>query len=155
MLINGEGPDLIRFLWESKPWIDTSRTKIKNRRPVEGEIPERQWPIIMSRLDEGLPRWCEMHGTKPEANTHLTPGAKGLRSRQGFNWVWNRSVRWLVVPGLGDLEGSGRGNPAIRCCALLSTHSSEWPVFKEVNCRSRHEIQNHRSISCLITTNTK
>lgn len=100
MVIDGDGAELIRPLRESKPWIDIPRSKIKNRRPIEGEIPERQWRIIMFWLDEGLPRWCEMHGIDARTNIHLTPGPKGLLSRQGFNRIWNRSVCRLGVSGL-------------------------------------------------------
>ncbi len=100
MVIDGDGAELIRPLRESKAWIDIPRSKIKNRRPIEGEIPERQWCIIMSWLDEGLPRWCASHGIDAETNIHLTPGPKGILSRQSFNRIWNRCVERLGIPGL-------------------------------------------------------
>lgn len=100
MITDGEGAELIRPLRESKPWIDIPRSKIKNRKPIEGEIPERQWLVIMSWLDEGLPRWCALHGLDIKENCLLVPGPNGVLSRQSFNRIWNRCVERLGIPGL-------------------------------------------------------
>jgi integrase len=73
---------------------------VKNRRPLEGEIPQRQWEVISLWLDEGLPRWCKAKGIDAEANIYLVPGPNGLLSRQSFNRIWNRCMERLGIPGL-------------------------------------------------------
>lgn len=100
LLIDGDDAELIRPLRESRPWLDIHRSRVKNRRPIAGQIPERQWVVIMAWLDEGLPRWCENHGLDVKANIHLVPGPKGILSRQGFNRIWNRCMDRLGIPGL-------------------------------------------------------
>jgi len=100
MTTDGDDAELIRPIRESKPWLDINRSRVKNRRPIEGEIPERQWCVIMSWLDEGLPRWCELHGLDSETNIYLVPGPNGILSRQSFNRIWNRCVERLGIPGL-------------------------------------------------------
>lgn len=100
LIVDGPGAELIRPLRESRPWLDIARGRVKNRRPIEGEIPERQWQVIVAWLDEGLPRWCEAKGIDVDANVYLVPGPKGLLSRQSFNRIWNRCVARLGIPGL-------------------------------------------------------
>lgn len=100
LLINGPDAELVRPLREARPWLDISRSRVKNRRPIEGEIPDRQWRVIAQWLDIGLPRWCAAHGVDVEANTLLLPGPAGVLSRQSFNRIWNRCVARLGVPGL-------------------------------------------------------
>lgn len=100
MLIDGPDAELIRPLRESRPWLDIHRSRVKNRRPIEGEIPERQWQVIVSWLDEGLPRWCAAKGIEVEENVWLAPGPNGVLGRQSFNRIWNRCVARLGVPGL-------------------------------------------------------
>lgn len=100
LLIDGPDAELLRPLRESRPWLDIAKGRVKNRRPIEGEIPERQWKVIVHWLDEGLPRWCEMHDIDAKANIHLVPGPKGILSRQSFNRIWNRCVARLGVPDL-------------------------------------------------------
>jgi len=100
LLIDGPDAELIRPLRESRPWLDIHRGRVKNRRPIEGEIPERQWKVIVSWLDEGLPRWCAAKEIDVDANLWLVPGPKGILGRQSFNRIWNRCVDRLGVPGL-------------------------------------------------------
>ncbi|MFG6531571.1 MULTISPECIES: hypothetical protein [unclassified Sulfitobacter] len=100
LLIDGPDAELIRPLRESRPWLDITRGRVKNRRPIEGEIPDRQWQVIIEWLDRGLPRWCEKHGVDVDANTLLLPGPAGVLSRQSFNRIWNRCVSRIGVPGL-------------------------------------------------------
>ncbi len=100
MLIDGPDAELLRPLRESRPWLDIHRSRTKNRRPIEGEIPDRQWRVIVSWLDEGLPRWCAAKGIDIETNQLLVPGPKGVLGRQSFNKIWNRCVERLGVPGL-------------------------------------------------------
>mgnify|MGYP003145038969 CR=1 FL=1 len=100
LMIDGPDAELIRPLRESRPWLDIHRSRVKNRRPIEGEIPDRQWHVIVSWLDEGLPRWCAAKGIDFEANQLLVPGPTGVLGRQSFNKIWNRCVERLGVPGL-------------------------------------------------------
>lgn len=100
LLIDGPDAELIRPLRESRPWLDIHRSRVKNRRPIEGEIPERQWRVIVSWLDEGLPRWCAAKEIDVDANLWLVPGPNGMLGRQSFNRIWNRCVDRLGVPGL-------------------------------------------------------
>lgn len=100
MIIAGPDAELIRPLRDSRPWLDIHRSRVKNRRPIEGEIPERQWQVIVAWLDEGLPRWCEIKEIDAEANIFLFPGPNGVLSRQSFNRIWNRCVNRIGVPGL-------------------------------------------------------
>ena len=100
MTIDGPDAELIRPLRESRPWLDIHRSRVKNRRPIEGEIPDRQWQVIVSWLDKGLPRWCAAKGIDFEANQLLLPGPQGVLGRQSFNRIWNRCVERLGVPGL-------------------------------------------------------
>ena len=100
LLVDGPDAELVRPLRESKPWLDIGRSRVKNRRPIQGEISERQWLVIVGWLDEGLPRWCEKHDIDADENTLLLPGPKGVLSRQSFNRVWNRCVARIGVPGL-------------------------------------------------------
>jgi integrase len=100
MLIDGPDAELIRPLRESRPWLDIHRSRVKNRQPIEGEIPERQWQVIVSWLDEGLPRWCDAKGIEVEENVWLAPGPNGVLGRQSFNRIWNRCVNRLGIPGL-------------------------------------------------------
>ena len=100
MIIDGPDAELIRPLRDSRPWLDIHRSRVKNRRPIEGEIPERQWQVIVGWLDEGLPRWCAIKEVDAEANIFLFPGPNGVLSRQSFNRIWNRCVNRIGVPGL-------------------------------------------------------
>lgn len=100
LLVDGPDAELVRPLREARPWLDISRGRVKNRRPIEGEIPDRQWRVIVGWLDQGLPKWCEKHDIDLEKNAFLLPGPKGVLSRQSFNRIWNRCVTRIGVPGL-------------------------------------------------------
>lgn len=100
LLIAGPDAELVRPLRNARPWLDIHRSRVKNRRPIEGEIPERQWNVIVAWLDQGLPKWCEKHGIDNETNDLLLPGPAGVLSRQMFNRIWNRCVERLGVRGL-------------------------------------------------------
>jgi integrase len=100
LTVDGPGAELIRPIRESRPWLDIARGRVKNRRPLEGEIPQRQWEVISLWLDEGLPRWCKAKGIDADANIYLVPGPNGLLSRQSFNRIWNRCMERLGIPGL-------------------------------------------------------
>ena len=100
MTTEGDDAELVRPLRTSKPWIDIARSRVKNRQPIEGEIPDRQWHVIKSWLDDGLPRWCALHGLDIEKNIYLVPGPNGILSRQSFNRIWNRCIARLGIPGL-------------------------------------------------------
>lgn len=100
LLIAGPDAELVQPLREARPWLDISRGRVKNRRPIDGEIPERQWAVIANWLGIGLPKWCEKHDIDVESNELLLPGPAGVLSRQSFNRIWNRCVARLGVPGL-------------------------------------------------------
>ncbi len=100
LVVDGPGAELIRPLRDARPWLDIARARVKNRRPLEGEIPQRQWEVISLWLDEGLPRWCAGKGIDVDQNIYLVPGPKGVLSRQSYNRVWNRCVARLGIPGL-------------------------------------------------------
>ena len=91
MLIDGPGAEPLRPIRNARPWLDIARGRT-NRRPIEGEIPQRQWGVIVAWLDEGLPRWCAAKEIDIDANVYLVPGPKGILSRQSFKKVWNRCV---------------------------------------------------------------
>ena len=100
LVIEGPGAELIRPLRDARPWLDIARGRVKNRRPLEGEIPQRQWDVIALWLDEGLPRWCNGKGIDLDQNVYLVPGPKGVLSRQSYNRIWNRCMARLGIPGL-------------------------------------------------------
>ncbi|RKF12401.1 site-specific integrase [Roseovarius spongiae] len=100
LLIDGPDAELVRPLRDAKPWLDIHRGRVKNRRPIEGEIPERHWKVIVAWLDQGLPKWCAKHGIDFNDNELLLPGPAGVLSRQMYNRIWNRCVDRLGVPGL-------------------------------------------------------
>ncbi len=100
LLVDGPGAELLRPVRNARPWLDIARGRIKNRRPIEGEIPQRQWEVIVSWLDDGLPRWCAAKKIDADANVYLAPGPNGMLSRQSYNRIWNRCVARLGIPGL-------------------------------------------------------
>ena len=97
----GRYPELIEMRRGDPAWLDLARDRVKNRRPIEGPVPESQWIHISSWLSEGRPRWVELHGVAIES-LHLFPGVDGRRaiSRGTFNKVWNRGMRRLGLAGL-------------------------------------------------------
>ncbi|WP_026759108.1 hypothetical protein [Sediminimonas qiaohouensis] len=100
LIIDGDDAELLRPLREARPWLEIGRHRVKNRSAIAGEIPQRQWRVIMQWLDQGLPKWCEKHGIDFDENVLLLPGPKGLLSRHTYNKVWNKCVERLGVPGL-------------------------------------------------------
>ncbi|OWY10439.1 hypothetical protein B6V73_19340 [Thioclava sp. JM3] len=100
LIICGDNAELLRPLRDARPWLEIDRRRVKNASPIAGEIPERQWRVIMQWLDQGLPKWCEKHGIDFDANVLLLPGPKGLLSRHTYNRVWNKCVARIGVPGL-------------------------------------------------------
>jgi len=103
-------------------WLDIDRTRIKNRRPVEGPIPDPLWAVIGTWLDDGRNTWITRFieaaqdiCTDAEAeaavagltkafaeNDFLVPGRTGLgpACRQTINRVWNRGMARLGLRGL-------------------------------------------------------
>lgn len=100
LVIDGDDAELLKPLRESKPWLEIDRNRVKNRSPISGEIPDRQWRVIVQWLEVGLPKWCEKHGIDFDENVLFLPGPKGILSRQGYNRIWNKCVERLGVPGL-------------------------------------------------------
>ena len=100
LVIDGDDAELLKPLRESKPWLEIDRNRVKNRSPISGEIPDRQWRVIEQWLDTGLPKWCEKHEIDIDQNVLLLPGPQGLISRQSYNKIWNKCVERLGIPGL-------------------------------------------------------
>lgn len=100
LMSEGEEADLLRPLREAKPWLEIARSNTKNRRPVEGEIPERQWQVLQLWLDDGRVKWCAHHGLDALENPFFLPGRNGAICRQTLNHVWNKAMRRIGLPGL-------------------------------------------------------
>ena len=99
LMIDGVGAELVRPLREARPWLQISRSRVKNRRPIEGEIPERQWRVLQFWLETGRVNWCAKHEVDAKKNVYFLPGPKGVLSRQRLNQIWNRTMRRIGVPG--------------------------------------------------------
>lgn len=103
-------------------WLDIGRARVKNRRPIEGPIPDALWAVISTWLDEGRDTWITRFiesaqgicaGAETEAavaglkdvfanNDYLVPGrtGHGPACRQTVNHAWNRGMARLGLPGL-------------------------------------------------------
>ena len=103
-------------------WLDIDRARIKNRRPVEGPIPDPLWAVISTWLDDGRDTWITrfIEASRDictdaeadaagagltaafEANDFLVPGRTGLgpACRQTINRAWNRGMARLGLRGL-------------------------------------------------------
>jgi integrase len=119
MLSEGDTSELIPPRRErASAWLDIHRDRVKNRRPLEGKIPDWLWKVISAWLDEGRPMWrergLEEKDEAPEAETaygamarlcdndHLFPALKGSGpvSRALINKAWNRGMARLGLTGL-------------------------------------------------------
>jgi hypothetical protein len=86
---------------EADPFLFITRSKVKNRRDIEGRIHPGYWKIVNAWIKEGRPRFIDIHkGRGFVDNDFLFPGEKGPLSRQALNKFWNRSVNLLGIPGL-------------------------------------------------------
>jgi hypothetical protein len=85
-----------------KAWLSVDKRKVKNRRSVEGPIPERLWRVVETWRDRGRPAWIERHAGTGAADTgHLFPGTRGgPLARATFNKAWNRGMSRLGLIGL-------------------------------------------------------
>jgi integrase len=86
---------------EADPFMFITRSKVKNRRDIEGRIHPAYWKIVDDWIKLGRTKYIEIHKDRGFVDgEYLFPGAKGALSRHAFNKVWNRSVRLLGIPGL-------------------------------------------------------
>ena len=129
MLSEGDMPELVPPRRErASAWLDIGRGRVKNRKPLEGRIPDWLWAVISAWIDEGRPGWrdratvkdaaaadmsdigagqartCDDANGAPRhcANHHLFPALSGpgAVSRQLINKAWNRGMARLGLTGL-------------------------------------------------------
>ncbi|MBP0484515.1 hypothetical protein [Sagittula salina] len=119
MLSEGDMPELIAPRRErASAWLDIGRNRVKNRKPLEGRIPDWLWTVISAWIDEGRPVWRDRslpeEGREADtgdeavetprhcANDHLFPALSGAGavSRQLINKAWNRGMARLGITGL-------------------------------------------------------
>ncbi len=84
-------------------WLDIGRDKIKNRRVIESPLPRDTWQIVSAWIDEGRPRWLELHAARNwTPNIYLFPGSSENETicRQTLNTAWNRGVARLGLTGM-------------------------------------------------------
>lgn len=124
MTSEGETPEIVPPRRErASAWLDIARGRVKNRKPLEGKIPDWLWTVILAWIDEGRPAWrkrgeTERAGdaetrtggeTAPDSgfgslsvNDHLFPALSGAGpiSRSLVNKCWNRGMARLGLTGL-------------------------------------------------------
>lgn len=99
----GQGADLIAPRRAgAQAWIEIDRTKVKNRRAIEGPVPDWLWAVLESWQDEGRPLWIARHKKTGCRDTDaLFPGTRGgYLTRSTFNKCWNRGMSRLGLTGL-------------------------------------------------------
>lgn len=111
MISEGDAAELLPPRRErATAWLDIGRDRVKNRRPLEGKIPNWLWTVIVAWMEEGRPLWRK-RGTKetcdgamedPCPNDHLFPAltGNGPVSRGLINKAWNRGMARLGLTGL-------------------------------------------------------
>ncbi|MGR3270490.1 hypothetical protein [Thalassococcus profundi] len=118
MLSEGETAEIVKPRRErASAWLDIPKDRVKNRRPLEGRIPDWLWSVISAWMEEGRPTWrkCgqkdddtaeagELDGDEPPLppNDHLFPALQGSGpvSRSLINKAWNRGMARLGLAGL-------------------------------------------------------
>ena len=83
--------------------LDISRATVKNRRNIEGPLPDSTWSVLSFWIDHGRSRWLEMHADSKVVNdVHLFPGSRDARPvcRQTLNTAWNRGIARLGLTGM-------------------------------------------------------
>ncbi|MDV7141756.1 hypothetical protein R3X27_03575 [Tropicimonas sp. TH_r6] len=88
-------------------WLDIGRDRVKNRRPIEGPIPDWLWNVISVWLDLGRDLWIRRfveveEGKDAPETPHMFPGetVNRVMSRGTYNKAWNRAMRRLGLQGL-------------------------------------------------------
>lgn len=90
----------------AKAWLAVDKRKVKNRRAVEGPMPDRLWRVVETWRDRGRPAWIERHaatgaGSADADAGHLFPGTRGgPLARATFNKAWNRGMSRIGLTGL-------------------------------------------------------
>lgn len=105
LTIAGPAPDLSAPRGKnSQAWLDIRRDQVKNRRSIESPLPRATWRLLSFWIDQGRPRWLEMHAdpAAPQEDIYLFPGANGADpiSRQTLNSTWNRGIARLGLTGM-------------------------------------------------------
>lgn len=89
---------------DTQAWLDIRRDQVKNRRTLESPLPHATWKVLCFWIDQGRPRWLEMHADQaaPQEDIYLFPGANGPDPfcRQTLNSTWNRGIARLGLTGM-------------------------------------------------------
>ncbi|KRS16919.1 tyrosine-type recombinase/integrase [Roseovarius indicus] len=99
----GQGTDLVAPRRAgAKAWIEIDRSKVKNRRAIEGPVPDWLWAVFEAWQEEGRSRWIARHKKTGCRDTDaLFPGTRGgYLTRSTFNKCWNRGMSRLGLTGL-------------------------------------------------------
>ena len=115
----------------AQAWIEIAHTKVKNRRAIEGPVPDWLWSIIEVWLVEGRPRWIERHEETGCADDGaLLPGTRGgYLSRATFNKCWNRGMARLGLAGL-----TPHMMRHVAATLYLAAHPGDYPVVAALLC---------------------
>ena len=139
-------------------WLDIGRARVKNRRPIEGPIPDALWAVISTWLDEGRDTWITRFiesaqgicaGAETEAavaglkdvfanNDYLVPGrtGHGPACRQTVNHAWNRGMARLGLPGL-----TPHLMRHVDATIYLAKHPGDYAVVAALLCDSPRTVE--------------
>ncbi|MDR9395808.1 MAG: tyrosine-type recombinase/integrase [Roseovarius sp.] len=101
--IGGESADLLEPRRAgAKAWIAIDKRKVKNRRAIEGPVPDRLWRVVETWRERGRPAWIARHAAHGcRDDGFLFPGTRGgPMPRSTFNKAWNRGMGRLGLNGL-------------------------------------------------------
>tara|TARA_R110002110_G_scaffold231830_4_gene447553 strand:- start:1742 stop:2863 length:1122 start_codon:yes stop_codon:yes gene_type:complete len=104
LTISGAAPELTAPRGkDTQAWLDIGRSTVKNRRNIEGPLPDSTWSALSFWIDHGRSRWLEIHADSQVANdVHLFPGSRDARPicRQTLNTAWNKGMARLGLIGM-------------------------------------------------------
>jgi integrase len=130
--VEGPGADLLAPQRAgAQAWIEIDRGKVKNRRPIEGPVPDWLWRVIESWQAEGRPRWIARHEQSGcVEDGALFPGTRGgYLSRTTFNKCWNRGMARLGLTGL-----TPHMMRHVAATLYLAVHPGDYPVVAALLC---------------------